>query len=112
MAQATTKGNAVTYGINGLGERISKSGMGVSPSPPASTPCMYDASGHLLGEYDDKGNVIEENVWLWDLPVATLPKGRIDKVGFISPDRAAHSIGTIRQPDRPRGASARKNTAS
>jgi RHS repeat-associated protein len=73
MAQATTKGNAVAYGINGLGERISKAGMGVSPS--GVNLFMYDSSGHLLGEYDDKGNVIEENVWLGDLPVAVSTGG-------------------------------------
>jgi RHS repeat-associated protein len=113
MAQATTKGNAVRYGINGLGERISKAGMGVSPS--GVNLFMYDASGHLLGEYDDKGNVIEENVWLGDLPVTVEDgnngggrgdgRGRngrggnaIKDIFFISPDHlgAPHLITDAR----------------
>jgi RHS repeat-associated protein len=33
---------------------------------------MYDESGHILGEYDGSGNMIEETVWLGDMPVATI----------------------------------------
>ena len=37
---------------------------------------VYDQSGHLLGEYDLSGNLIQETVWLGDIPVATLqPNG-------------------------------------
>jgi len=50
-----------------------------------------NSAGHLLGEYDDKGNAIEETIYLGDLPVAT-----IDKSGphYISPDQigAPHII--------------------
>ncbi len=37
-----------------------------------TTLFVYDEQGHLLGEYDGSGNLIEETVWLEDLPVATL----------------------------------------
>ena len=33
---------------------------------------IYDEQGRLLGEYDATGALIEETVWLEDLPVATL----------------------------------------
>jgi RHS repeat-associated protein len=33
---------------------------------------MQDEAGHLIGEYDGSGNLIEETVWLGDIPVATL----------------------------------------
>ena len=37
-----------------------------------TTLFVYDEQGHLLGEYDGAGNLIQETVWLEDLPVATL----------------------------------------
>jgi hypothetical protein len=37
---------------------------------------IYDEASHLLGEYDATGTLIEETVWLGDIPVATLrPSG-------------------------------------
>jgi RHS repeat-associated protein len=33
---------------------------------------VYDEAGHLIGEYDNSGGLIEETVWLGDTPVATL----------------------------------------
>jgi RHS repeat-associated protein len=32
----------------------------------------YDEAGHLIGEYDEAGDPIQETVWLGDIPVATL----------------------------------------
>src|SRR5207253_1088515 len=32
----------------------------------------YDEQGRLLGEYDVAGKLVQETVWLEDLPVATL----------------------------------------
>ena len=32
---------------------------------------MQDEAGHLIGEYDSSGNLIEETIWLGDVPVAT-----------------------------------------
>jgi len=37
---------------------------------------MQDESGHLIGEYDGSGNLIEETIWLGDIPVATLRSER------------------------------------
>jgi RHS repeat-associated protein len=37
---------------------------------------VYDQADHLLGEYDPTGNLMQETVWLGDIPVATLrPSG-------------------------------------
>jgi RHS repeat-associated protein len=37
---------------------------------------VYDEAGHLLGEYDASGNLIQETVWMGDIPVGTLqPNG-------------------------------------
>jgi RHS repeat-associated protein len=37
---------------------------------------MQDEAGHLIGEYTSTGGLIEETVWLGDIPIATLqPNG-------------------------------------
>jgi RHS repeat-associated protein len=71
---ATVSGSTWNYYLNGLGERVRK---GLSPS--GNNYYVYDESGHLIGEYN--GNtLIQETVWLGDIPVATLrPKtGGVD----------------------------------
>jgi RHS repeat-associated protein len=55
-----------TYRVNAQGQRVSKNIGG------AITYFVYDELGHVLGEYDRAGGLIEETVWLEDLPVATL----------------------------------------
>jgi RHS repeat-associated protein len=55
-----------TYLHNALGQRIRKTADGVT------THFMYDEGGRLIGEYDASGNLIQEIVWLGDIPVATL----------------------------------------
>ena len=55
-----------TYRVNAQGQRVSKSVGG------AMTYFVYDERGHVLGEYDRTGSVIEETIWFEDLPVATL----------------------------------------
>ena len=64
-----------TYQHNAFGERVAKTVAGTTRL------FAYDEDGHLLGEYDGTGALIEETVWLEDTPVATLrPKtgGGID----------------------------------
>jgi YD repeat-containing protein len=69
-----------TYVLNALGQRIKKSGTSV-------TLLVYDESGHLLGEYDGSGNLIEETVWMGDVPVATLqPNGTGVSVYYVHAD--------------------------
>jgi RHS repeat-associated protein len=61
---------STTFVVNALGERVSKTSGGVT------TVFAYDELGHLIGEYDGSGNLIEETIWLRDTPVATLrPNG-------------------------------------
>ncbi len=55
-----------TYKVNALGQRVEKVSSGVT------TRYVYDEQGHLLGEYDSTGKLVQETVWLEDLPVATL----------------------------------------
>jgi RHS repeat-associated protein len=55
-----------SYEVNALGQRTRKT-VGAT-----ITRFIYDEKGHLIGEYDDSGNLIQETVWLDELPVATL----------------------------------------
>jgi RHS repeat-associated protein len=57
----------VQWLYNALGERVSTSITGVG-----ATIFVYDEARHLLGEYDGSGNLIQETVWMGDVPVATL----------------------------------------
>jgi RHS repeat-associated protein len=64
-----TTTNTATYNINALGQRVRK----VTPSNVVGTRrFMYDEAGHLTGEYDSAGKLIQETVWFGDLPIATL----------------------------------------
>ena len=58
--------SSASYAINGLGQRVAKTVDGVT------TRYVYDEQGRLIGEYDQAGNLIQETVWLDDLPIATL----------------------------------------
>jgi len=59
-----------TYVYNALGERVKQSG-GAS----GTVHYVYDEAGHLLGEYDSSGALLQETIWLDDTPVATLRPG-------------------------------------
>ena len=68
---------------NALGQRISISG-GVN----GTILYAYDEAGHLLGEFDGTGTLIEETVWLGDIPVATLkPSGSSVALSTFTPMR-------------------------
>jgi RHS repeat-associated protein len=62
----STNAGSTNYFYNALGQMIKKSGTA------GTTIFMQDEAGHLIGEYDGTGNLIEETVWLGDIPVATL----------------------------------------
>ncbi|HEY4370041.1 MAG TPA: RHS repeat-associated core domain-containing protein [Steroidobacteraceae bacterium] len=66
MVLASNSAGTTAYVYNALGQRIRKS------SAASATIFAYDEAGHLLGEYDQSGNLIQELVWLGDTPVATI----------------------------------------
>lgn len=51
--------------------------MRINPSKyaPVGTYFTYDDTGHLIGEYSQKGTPIQETVWLGDMPVAVMDSG-------------------------------------
>ena len=89
----TVSSITTTYGLNGLGQRVTKAGAGV-PSG-GQNEFAYDDRGRLLGEYGSTGTVIEETVWLGGLPVAVLTgTGGSATVFYVNPDQlgAPHVI--------------------
>ncbi len=67
------------YAINGLGQRVGKSGVSTG-----TEYFVYDGAGHLIGEYDATGTVIQETVWLGNLPVGVLKPGAMY---YVNPDQ-------------------------
>ncbi len=79
---ANLPGGTADYIYNALGQMVQKSGNG------GTTLLMYDESGHLLGEYSSTGALIEETVWMGDVPVATLqPNGSGVSIYYVHSDQ-------------------------
>ncbi|WP_423815663.1 RHS repeat-associated core domain-containing protein [Ralstonia solanacearum species complex bacterium KE056] len=72
LASVTKNGTTTSYLYNALGQRVVKSGTNV---PSGATRYVYDEVGHLIGEYDQSGNAIQETVYLGDAPIATIKNG-------------------------------------
>lgn len=93
---ATGPGLNANYTYNGRGQRILKTVNGLT------TLFVYDAAeGHLLGEYDATGQLIQEIVWFEDMPIAVLkptaPPGTGIEVFYLHADH----LGTPRKISRP-----------
>jgi RHS repeat-associated protein len=92
MISATKASVTTTYALNALGQRVKKTTSG------SSTYFVYDEAGHLVGEYDNSGNLLQETVWFGDIPVATLrPNGGGVNVFYVHTDH----LNTPRRISRP-----------
>jgi RHS repeat-associated protein len=70
MKTASNAGTTATYTYNALGQRVRRATSSVT------TLYAYDEAGRLVGEYTSAGVLIQETVWLGDVPIATLrPNG-------------------------------------
>lgn len=59
---------------------------------------MYDEMGHMIGEYSSAGALIEETIWMGDIPVAVIvPSGSTIAGYYIHTDH----LGTPRRITRP-----------
>jgi RHS repeat-associated protein len=88
---SATQGATTNYTYNALGQMIEKSGA-------TTTLLMYDLAGHLIGEYTGAGTLIQETVWLGDIPVATLrPNGTGISIYYVHADQ----LGAPRLVTRP-----------
>ena len=63
-----TAGSVNQYGINALGQRLTKAGTGYT----GTLRFVYGDDGKLLGEYDNTGALITEHVYLQDTPIAVI----------------------------------------
>jgi RHS repeat-associated protein len=62
--------HTTNYLYNALGQMIEK------PGNSGTMLLMQDEAGHLIGEYSSTGALVQETIWLGDIPVATLrPNG-------------------------------------
>jgi RHS repeat-associated protein len=94
MSSAVVSGGTTNYIYNALGQLIEKSGY------EGTTLLVYDEADHLLGEYSSTGALIQETVWMDDLPVATLrPNGSNITVYYVHADH----LGTPRKITNPSG---------
>jgi RHS repeat-associated protein len=70
LSQVLIGTRVVTYLYNGWGQRVSKASN--QQIATGGNHYVYDEAGHVIGEYDWKGQPIEETVYLGDMPVAVL----------------------------------------
>jgi RHS repeat-associated protein len=90
----TNTAGTTTLTYNALGQMIEAGG------PSETTLYTYDQAGHLLGEYDGAGNLIQETVWLGDIPVATLrPNGSSIAIYYVVTDQLDTPREVIRPSD-------------
>ncbi len=92
---ATAAGQTTTYGYDALGQRVTKTVAG------STTRYFYDEHGHLTGEYNAAGRLIQEIIWLGDLPIAVLkpatPTSAVINTYYIHSDH----LDTPRKITRP-----------
>lgn len=91
MASSAANGTT-TYTYNALGQRIRKAG-----SVVGTTLFAYDEAGNLLGEYDGAGSLIQETIWLADIPVATVRSANPSGIYYVHVDH----LGVPRRVTRP-----------
>jgi RHS repeat-associated protein len=77
MSRADTPNGSVSYLVNGLEQRVSKTGLTV---PSGAAYYVYDEAGHTIGEYDANGNAVYEVVYLGDTPVGVITASGVDYV--------------------------------
>jgi RHS repeat-associated protein len=80
MIEATKGSTTVKYTYDGLGQRVKKSGGGTSYY-------VYDEGGQLIGTYDSAGNVVQEYVYLRDMPIAVLTGTTNPMVYYVYTDQ-------------------------
>ena len=92
---ATLKKGTVTESLtyNALGQMISTSGGAMG-----TELIMYDEAGLLIGEYGASGTLIQETIWLGDIPVATIrPSGSTVAIYYVHTDVELHGCGAPRK---------------
>lgn len=91
--KAFTRGSTTArFVYNAFDQRVKRSGGGTG-----TVHYVYDEAGRLLGEYNAAGRLIQETVWLGDIPVATLRSGTPVRIFYVHADH----LNTPRLVTRP-----------
>ncbi len=90
MRSVVNGGTMTSYGVDGLGERVTKQIGG------NKFYYIYSSIGHLIGVYDASGNPMDETIYLGSRPIASL---RGTGVNDIYPIESDHSETPIRVLD-------------
>ena len=94
LKSITNASGTTTFTYNALGQMVEATG------PSGTSLYVYDQSGHVLGEYDGSGNLIQETVWLGDIPVATLrPSGSSIGIYYVVTDQLSTPREIVRSSD-------------
>lgn len=94
LKKVTNTVGTTTFVYNAAGQMIESSG------PSGTNLYVYDQAGRLLGEYNSSGNLIQETVWLGDMPVATIqPSGSSVTVYYVEPDQLDTPRAVVRPSD-------------
>jgi len=75
-------------------QRVKKSG-GVA----GTVLMVYDEAGHLLGEYNGTGGLVQETIWLGDTPVATLRPGTPVAINYVHANHLNTPVAVTRPSD-------------
>jgi hypothetical protein len=94
MKTAIVGSSTTTYVYNALGQRTKKSG-GVA----GTVVNVYDEAGHLLGEYNGTGGLVQETVWLGDIPVAILRPGTPAAIYYVHANQLNAPVAITRPSD-------------
>ena len=82
MGQVLVGGvSSKVYGYDARGERVEKTHSG---DPSQTLKTVFDEQGHILGDYDGANNIIDEMIWMDDLPVGVV-NGTSGTVDYIEP---------------------------
>ena len=79
---------------NALGQRVQKSG-----GTAGTVLYGYDEFGHPLGEYSSTGALVQETVWLGDIPVATIRPGTPAVVYYVHANHLNIPLAVTRPSD-------------
>jgi RHS repeat-associated protein len=98
-ASVASGGITTSYGVNAFGERVRKTGSDVPNG--AANEYVYDEQGHLIGEYNSTGGIVNETVYLGDTPVAVLTGTGGATVYSVSADwlNSPHIIQNVSKQD-------------
>ena len=98
MSSVTSGGATTSYVLNALGQRVKKSNASLTRL------FVYDEAGHLLGEYDGAGALVQETVWMRGHPVATLRPNGGGVSALLRPHRSPEHSSPHQPSERQRDA--------